>query len=93
MIVSRLRVQFLLPGCKSLKEKRYVLNSLKSRLRNRFNVSVCEVDYQDKWQRCELGFASVATSRRGAERVVQQILTFLEKEQRISLIDTEKEFQ
>ncbi|MCK4351047.1 MAG: DUF503 domain-containing protein, partial [Candidatus Krumholzibacteria bacterium] len=55
MIVSRLRVQFLLPGCNSLKEKRFVLNSLKARLRNRFNVSVCEIDYQDKWQRSELG--------------------------------------
>ena len=92
MIVSRLRVQFLLPGCNSLKEKRFVLNSLKARLRNRFNVSVCEVDYQDKWQRSELGLSSVTTSRRGADKIVQQVISFFEREQRISLIEIDKEF-
>ena len=92
MIVARLRVQFLLPGCHSLKEKRFVLNSLKARLRNRFNVSVCEVDYQDKWQRSEFGLSSVATSRRGAEKIAQQVVSFLEREQRISLIETDREF-
>jgi uncharacterized protein YlxP (DUF503 family) len=92
VIVSRLRVQFLLPGCNSLKEKRFVLSSLKKRLRNRFNVSVCEIDYQDKWQRSELGLAMVATTRRGADTVVQAVLSFLERERRIVLIDTEKEF-
>jgi uncharacterized protein YlxP (DUF503 family) len=81
-----------LPGCNSLKEKRFVLSSLKKRLRNRFNVSVCEIDYQDKWQRSELGLAMVATTRRGADTVVQAVLSFLERERRIVLIDTEKEF-
>ena len=92
MIISRLRVEFLLPGCNSLKEKRFVLNSLKARLRNKFNVSVCEVDYQDKWQRSELGLAAVATSRRGAEKIAQQVISFLERDGRISLIDTDREF-
>lgn len=92
MIVSRLRVQFLLPGCNSLKEKRFVLSSLKKRLRNAFNVSVCEIDYQDKWQRSELGFATAAGTRRGADKVMQGVLSFLEREKRIVIIDTEREF-
>ncbi len=92
MIVSRIRVEFLLPGCTSLKEKRFVLNSLKKRLRNKFNVAVCETGYQDKWQRSELGLSTVANSRRGADKTVQGIVAFLEREPRISLIDTEKEF-
>lgn len=92
MIVSRVRVEFLLPGCTSLKEKRFVLNSLKKRLKNTFNVSVCEIGYQDKWQRSELGLSTVANSRRGADKTVQDIIAFLERETRISLIDTEKEF-
>jgi len=92
VIVSRIRVEFLLPGCTSLKEKRFVLSSLKKRLKNRFNVAVCEIGYQDKWQRSELGLATVANSRRGADRTVQAVIAFLEREPRISLIDTEKEF-
>lgn len=92
MIVSRVRVEFLLPGCTSLKEKRFVLNSLKQRLKNRFNVAVCEIGYQDKWQRSELGLVTVANSRRGAEKTVQGVMAFLSRETRISLIDTEREF-
>ena len=92
MIVTRIRVEFLLPGCTSLKEKRFVLNSLKKRLKNRFNVAVCEIGYQDKWQRSELGLATVANSRRCADRTVQAIIAYLEREARISLIDTDREF-
>jgi uncharacterized protein YlxP (DUF503 family) len=92
VIVSRIRVEFLLPGCASLKEKRFVLKSLKQRLRNNFNVAVCEIGYQDKWQRSELGLVTVANSRRGADKATQDIIAFLERETRISLIDTEREF-
>ena len=92
MIVVSLRVQFLLPGCASLKQKRFVLASLKTKLHNRFNVAVCESDFQDKWQRSELGVASVATNMRGAETVAGQVLAFLEAEPRIVLCDTVREF-
>jgi uncharacterized protein YlxP (DUF503 family) len=92
VIVSRIRVEFLLPGCTSLKEKRFVLNSLKKRLKNKFNVAVCEIGYQDKWQRSELGLVTVANSRQGVDKTVQQVIAFLERETRISLIDTEREY-
>lgn len=92
MIVASLRVQFLLPGCASLKQKRFVLNSVKAKLRNRFNVSVCENDFQDKWQRSELAVAAVATDRRGAETIVRQVVDFLELERRIVVCDCEREF-
>jgi len=35
----------------SLKDKRHVVQSLKDRLRHKFNVAVAEIDYQDLWQR------------------------------------------
>lgn len=92
MIVASLRIQFLLPGCASLKQKRFVLNSVKAKLRNRFNVSVCENDFQDKWQRSELAVAAVATNRRGAETIVRQVIDFLEAESRIVVCDVEREY-
>ncbi|HVE66547.1 MAG TPA: DUF503 domain-containing protein, partial [Thermoanaerobaculia bacterium] len=36
-----------LPGCRSLKEKRMVVRSLKARVRNQFEVSAAEVADQD----------------------------------------------
>ena len=92
MIVASLRIQFLLPGCASLKQKRFVLASVKAKLRNRFNVSVCENDFQDKWQRSELAIAAVATDRRGAEIVERDVMDFLEHEPRIVLCDCERNY-
>jgi uncharacterized protein len=90
VIVTSLRIQFLLPGCASLKQKRFVLASVKAKLRNRFNVSVCENDFQDKWQRSELVIAAVATDQRGAEIVERDVMEFLEREPRIVLCDCER---
>ncbi len=92
MVTASLRIQFLLPGCTSLKQKRFVLASIKAKLRNRFNVSVCENDFHDKWQRSELGVAAVAMDRRGADTVAEQVLAFLEREPRIVLCDTVREY-
>ena len=92
MVVASLRIQILLPGCASLKQKRFVLASIKAKLRNRLNVSVCENGFQDKWQRSELAVASVATDRKGAEIVARQVLEFLEREPRIVLCDCEREY-
>jgi uncharacterized protein len=92
VVVASLKIQFLLPGCGSLKQKRFVLNSVKARLRNRFNVAVCENDYHDKWQRSQLGLVTVATDKRGAEKVAQQVMRFLESEPRIVLCECEREF-
>jgi hypothetical protein len=92
VIVTSLRIQFLLPGCTSLKQKRFVLASVKARLRNRFNVSVCENDFQDKWQRSELAIAAVTTDRRGAEIVERDVMEFLEREPRIVICDCERNY-
>jgi uncharacterized protein YlxP (DUF503 family) len=91
MIVACLRVRLHLPGCASLKEKRFVLRSLKDRLRNRFNVALCECRFQDKWQLSELGLVTVAGTRRGADKTLQSVVNFLEKDGRIVIVETERE--
>ncbi len=91
MFVVCLKIQFHLPGCTSLKEKRFVLRSLKDRLRNRFNVALCETDYQDKWQRSEIAVVSVAGSRKAIDKTVQSIMTYIEKEERAVVIEVDKE--
>ncbi len=60
MIVGSLRVRLHLREARSLKDKRQVVRSIKDRLRNRFNVSVAEVEAQDKYQLIVLGFAMVS---------------------------------
>lgn len=60
-----------LEGCRSLKDKRQILRSLKDRLRNRCNVSVAETDHNDLWQRAELTVCVVSNQRAHAEEVLR----------------------
>lgn len=57
----------------SLKDKRHVLQSLKERLRNRYNVAVAEIAYQDLWQRGLLAAVTVSSSRAVAEKTLQSV--------------------
>lgn len=61
MRVGWMRVELLIHGAHSLKEKRRPLKSLVERLTNRFNVSVAEVDHHDLHQRAAIGVALVAS--------------------------------
>ena len=57
----------------SLKEKRHVVKSLKDRLRNKYNVSVAEIDYLDQWQRALLSVVTVSSSRQYAEGLLRSV--------------------
>ncbi len=58
--IGLLELDILIPGSTSLKDKRKVIRSLKDKLRERYNVSVAEVDYQDLVGRCHLAVVTVA---------------------------------
>ena len=60
MIVGSLRVRLLVRESRSLKDKRQVVRSITDRLRDRFNVSVAEVEAQDHRQLVVLGLAMVS---------------------------------
>ncbi len=71
--IGVLTMELRLEESHSLKEKRHVVKSLKDRLRNRFNVSVAEIDHQDTWQRATLAAVTVASDHTHAERVLQGV--------------------
>lgn len=74
MIVGVLYVEFHLPGVTNLKAKRRVLQSIKSIVRNKFNVSIAEVAFHDLWQRSALGVAGVGPDRLLIENEMERIL-------------------
>ena len=93
MFVKLLTVDLFIPGCSSLKEKRYVLSSLKARLRSRFNVAVAEVDFQDKWQRASLAISFVGTDHGTLDGACARVRTFIENDHRVQLTDSTEEFR
>lgn len=93
MIVKLLTVDLIIPGCSSLKEKRFALSSLKTRLRRKFNVAVAEVAYHDKWQRCELAIVTVGVDRRATDSQCDKLLRFVERDHRVEIADTSQEYR
>ena len=71
--VGVLTLELRLQNSHSLKEKRHVVQSLKDRLRHKFNVAVAEIDYQDLWQRAAIAAVTVSSDRENAGRVLQSV--------------------
>ena len=71
-------VELHLPDVDSLKGKRHILKGLKEKVRQRFEVSVAEVNHQDTWQRATLAIACVSQDSRHANEVVSKALDFIE---------------
>ncbi len=77
-MIAYVEFECFLNDSQSLKDKRAILQKIITRLRQRFNVSVAELDFQDKWQRTKIGIVSIASSKTSAEKVVQQALKMVD---------------
>lgn len=73
MFVGTLKFEILIPGSLSLKDKRKVIQSLQDKIRSKFNVSIAEIDYHDKWQRSVIGLCFVNSNRKEIENLCQKI--------------------
>jgi uncharacterized protein len=77
MIVGSLRVRLLVRESRSLKDKRRVVRSIKDRLRNRFNISIAEVEAQEHRQLAVLGMAMVSNEASHLRSVFDEIVQAL----------------
>jgi hypothetical protein len=91
MVVKLVTLDLYLPACTSLKEKRFVLSSIKTRLHRRYNVAVSEVDFQDKWQRSRIALVTVSTDNRTAESCCDEAIRFVERDHRVEILDCQRE--
>ncbi|MBN2410316.1 DUF503 domain-containing protein [candidate division KSB1 bacterium] len=91
MLVGLLQIDLFIGHSDSLKAKRFVLNSIKDRIKNKFNVSIAEVDNNDKWQRATLGLAMVANEKKILEQALTKILNFIDNYDEVEIIDQQFE--
>ncbi len=78
MVLGVCRLELILPENHSLKGKRSVVRSICAQVRQKFNVAIAEVEDQDVWQVAGLGFVVVSSDGRHADRMVQEIVDFIE---------------
>jgi uncharacterized protein YlxP (DUF503 family) len=77
MHVGICRISFRIPENGSLKDKRRVLKSITSRVANKFNVSVAEVDHNDVWQLATLGISCVSNNKRHTNEVLSKVVDYI----------------
>ena len=78
MVAGLLELELFLPHSRSLKEKRQHVRSLTHKIRNKFHLSVAEVDYQDLWQRSLVGVSCVAQDVAHAREILSSVLRWSE---------------
>lgn len=89
--IGTLRIEFMVAGASSLKEKRRVVKGLKDRIRHRFNVSVAEVDFQELWRRSALGVAAVGTDGAFVTEVLDEVLALVRHDRSVQVLRQDME--
>jgi len=70
----------------SLKEKRRVIKSIKEKLKNRFNVAVCEFGDLSLWQRSQLSIVTCSNDRTVVDSTIKTVVNFIEGIHSVSLL-------
>ncbi|MBN1871564.1 MAG: DUF503 domain-containing protein [Candidatus Omnitrophica bacterium] len=86
-----MKISLHIPKSNSLKHKRMILNSFKSRMRNDFNISLSEVDHQDLWQRSDIAICFVRSEKKHIQQTEDALLKFVDRFNGVELIEKETE--
>lgn len=84
--------EYIISTAHSLKEKRAVLQRMLTRTKQKFNVSISELDHQDVWQRTCIGIVSIASDKVAVERELMNALRFLDSNPEWERIEFRKEY-
>lgn len=90
MVVFSMRLY----GAGSLKDRRHVVRSLIDRLKRHFNSSVADLSPDGVWDMASIAVSCVGSSHQEMEQRVDQILSFMEKNEEdgeFELLDTRRE--
>lgn len=91
MRVLNLKITLRASWVHSLKEKRMVVKSIVQRLKNKFNVSVGEVDEQDIHQIVVIGISAVCGDQKQVDSTLENLIDFVEENTDAEIINIESD--
>ncbi len=91
MIVKTLSLNIYIDNSRSLKDKRSILQSIIQRCRQKFNVSISEVDNLDETKMATIGIAIISNSVAYADEVLDKCLNLIEQDYDIEVIALKRE--
>lgn len=90
MRVIILKVKLRANWVHSLKEKRMIVKSIIAKLKNKFNISVSEVDNQDIHQSIVIGVSAIALESKQADSIIENVIASIEENTDAEIIDIEE---
>ncbi|NFP60046.1 DUF503 domain-containing protein [Clostridium botulinum] len=78
MIIGTAKIHLYANWVHSLKEKRMIVKSVISKTKNKFNVSIAEVEMQGVHQSIVIGIACVSNSTKQADSIIQNVVNYIE---------------
>lgn len=91
LFVGHGRLDLHIGNCQSLKDKRRVIKSLKEKLRNHYNIAICEFGDLSLWQRTQLAFVTCGNDKSIVDSTMKKVIDFLDKTHSVSLLDFKME--
>ena len=92
MWIAILRLELLIPGARSLKDRRQAVRSLKERLKTRFDVACAEVGDLDTWNRAFLGLSAVANEKLILQEIADEIGRYAQNDAHVQVTGYHKDF-
>ena len=92
MILGLMKIDLLAKSVHSLKEKRRIVSSIKDKLRNKFNISIIESDYQDVWQKIQISIALLSGSKVIAGKIFDQCEEHIFANYPVEILNIDKEY-
>jgi uncharacterized protein len=77
MNVGICRIKLHLSESQSLKDKRRIVKSVITRLKNQYNISIAEVDDQDLWQLITLGISCVSNQNQHVDETLSKVINYI----------------
>lgn len=77
MVVGTAKVELLLHGVQSLKDKRSIVRRVVSRVRNNFEISAAETGSLDSLKFSEIGLAVVTNDSALADSIIKKAVNYI----------------
>lgn len=91
MVIGFGTISLRLPENNTLKGKRKIIKSILGKMKNTFNVSAAEVDYNDVHRKAEIGFSMVGNETGHINSKMDKLINMVDDSGIAELIDTQIE--
>ncbi|MEO0289419.1 MAG: DUF503 domain-containing protein [candidate division WOR-3 bacterium] len=91
MKVTVVKIELFMRESQTLKDKRRVIKSLIERVKNRYNVSIAEVDDNDSCKKSTIGIAILSNDTKFNDKQLKEIINFIDSNPFVMIIKSEME--